>query len=59
MLVYFPYRQVALEIEKLRAAEVAALPPPPPDPIQTIEAPKGKDAIHYIKDLFNKKNFAI
>lgn len=34
-------RQTALELEKARAAEIASKPPPPPDPVVKIEAPKG------------------
>ncbi|KAK2164398.1 hypothetical protein LSH36_64g02027 [Paralvinella palmiformis] len=33
-------RQTALELEKARAAEIASKPPPPPDPVVKIEAPK-------------------
>jgi len=36
MIVFSCYRQHALTTEKLRSAEIAALPPPPPDPLINI-----------------------
>ena len=34
-------RQMALQVEKSRAEEVAAKPAPPPDPVLNIDVPKG------------------
>ena len=38
-------RQVALEVEKVRASDVASRPPPPPDPVNAIEPIKGRQVI--------------
>ena len=38
----FFFRQTALELEKMRAAKIASLPPPPPDPLVNVTAHKGK-----------------
>ena len=35
-------RRNALEIEKERSAEVVSRPPPPPDPVEKVELPKGE-----------------
>jgi len=39
------YRQAALEAERARSVRVAALPPPPKDPVDSVELPKCKGMI--------------
>jgi hypothetical protein len=34
------YRKQALEIERSRAAEIASMPPPPPDPLKELNVGK-------------------
>lgn len=37
---FFLFRKQALEVERARAAEIASMPPPPPDPLQNLEVKK-------------------
>lgn len=39
---FYSLRKAALEVEKNRAAQIAALPPPPPDPLQEINLPQNQ-----------------
>lgn len=34
------YRKEALEVERARAAEIASMPPPPPDPLHNLDIKK-------------------
>ncbi|KAG8584544.1 hypothetical protein GDO81_004658 [Engystomops pustulosus] len=47
-------RKKALEIEKERAAKIASLPPPPPDPLQNIEVEKRLPVVK----VYNAESFS-
>ena len=38
--VYIYFRKHALEVERSRAADIAAMPPPPPDPLKQLNVAK-------------------
>ena len=51
------YRQSALEMEKLRSAEIAARPPPPKDPIADVAPTKNRPVQFTDANAFSTTHF--